>query len=91
MHWVNVFFGWPAGGVWSNLLASALTTLGVYLRAAAKLRQSRAEDRAATAAALAAHRALITAQLAAHRKNVATQLAAHHQAVLAAVTDTKEP
>lgn len=27
MDWVEAFFGWPNGGVWSNLLASVLWTI----------------------------------------------------------------
>jgi hypothetical protein len=71
----DAFFGWPGGGVWSNLVASVLTGVGIWLRAKAKLAQARAEDRAATNSALAEH-----------RQAIAGQLAAHHQAVLAAVT-----
>jgi hypothetical protein len=27
MDWLDSFFAWPGGGVWSNLVASALTTI----------------------------------------------------------------
>jgi hypothetical protein len=76
----DVFFGWPGGGVWSNLVASVLTGVGIWLRAKAKLTQARDEDREATQTALAEHRQAIT-----------EQLADHHQAVLAAVAPKEAP
>jgi hypothetical protein len=27
MGWLDSFFAWPGGGVWPNLVASALTTI----------------------------------------------------------------
>lgn len=77
-----LFFGWPAGGIWPNLLASAVTAPAgaaaggalVWWRARGHLR-SRDEQ----------HAAELTAHHAAIRADVAGQLAAHHQAVLRAV------
>jgi Na+/alanine symporter len=79
-HWLAVFFDWPEGSVWSNLVASALTAAGLWFRAKAKLAQVRAEERATTDQTLAEHRAA-----------VAQQLADHHQAVLAAVSPKETP
>lgn len=32
MRTLALFFGWPAGGVWSNLLASAICSAAVYVK-----------------------------------------------------------
>jgi Co/Zn/Cd efflux system component len=61
------YFGWPLGAVYSNLLASAICSLWVYLRMRAKVR-------AAQVASMA--------QAARHHKEQLDQAAQHHQALI---------
>lgn len=74
-----LYFGWPDGAVWPNLLASAITSsLTAALLVHRALKKMLERERVRRAAELAEHHQAVTAA-------VAAQLAEHHQAVLAAV------
>jgi hypothetical protein len=64
----QVFFGWPGGGVWSNLLASAICVGVAWWRLRAKM---------------IAHHAAQMAQAARHHKEQLTQADVHHKERLA--------
>lgn len=71
----SLFFAWPGGAVWPNLVASAITscaTAVVVVRRGVKKMLDRDRERR-------------EAEFAAHRAAVAGQLAEHHAAVMAAV------
>ena len=67
MHILGLYFGWPTGAVWSNLLASGICSLLVYLRMHAKLKAS--------------HQALADQAQQQHTERMA-QAVAHHGALL---------
>lgn len=64
----QLFFGWPAGQVWPNLLASAITSAAAASLVAWRLlKKIRAEH--------AAHRELVAQQLAQHHTAVLAAVA----------------
>lgn len=63
----QVFFSWPAGGVWSNLVASLICVGVAWWRIRAKL---------------IAHHAAQIAQAARHHREHLEQAAAHHQELM---------
>lgn len=79
----ELWFGWPGGQVWPNLVAAAVGSIGtaalILWRFLAKVQRAHEQEREARKAELAAHHQAVT-------DAVAAQLAEHHQAVLAAVT-----
>lgn len=87
MSWVDSFFAWPNGGVWSNLVASAITSTGALLLVGWRILKKQAVEHEK-------HRQLMARQLAEHHEqvmgHVAAKLAEHHAAVLAAVASEKE-
>lgn len=73
----GVFFGWPAGGVWSNLLASAILAIPGGFALARKLRNQHRQRMAQAER----HHTEQLAQATAHH-NAMRQLAeTHHQAL----------
>lgn len=79
MRTLALFFGWPSGGVWSNLLASAITGSAVWLWGRRHVRSLRRDVREL----LDAHHGLATAHEA-----TSTQV---HELHLALIPPTKPP
>lgn len=76
----SYYFAWYQGGVYGNLIASAITTSLVGALAVLKIREH-----------LAAHREHEAAEREAHRKAIQADLAAHHEKVTAHVTKQLAP
>lgn len=76
----SYYFAWYQGGVYGNLIASAITTGLVAILAVLKVRQH-----------LAAHREHEAAEREAHRKAIRQDLAAHHEKVASHVTAQLAP
>ena len=73
MHVLNLYFGLPAGAVYSNLLASAICAAFVWWRIRARM---------------IAHHAEALAQAARHHLERMSQADAHHEALKAHITAT---
>lgn len=92
MHTLGLFFGWPAGGVYSNLVASVICVAVAWWRIRARLiahhaqalAQSARHHKTAMAHAQACHDALtlhVTGALAEQAAVVSDALGASHEAV----------
>jgi hypothetical protein len=89
MPW-DVFFGWPAGGVWSNLVASLIWATPAGIALARKLRRQHAERMSQAErhhveqmAQATAHHNELKLQVARHAENLANRADAHHEALKA--------
>ena len=71
MHVLNLYFGWPTGAVYSNLLASAICAGLVWWRLRARM---------------IAHHAEALAQAARHHLERMSQAEEHHEALKAHIT-----
>jgi hypothetical protein len=73
VHVLNLYFGWPAGAVYSNLLASAICAVLVYWRLRVQM---------------IAHHAEALAQAARHHAERLKQAADNHEELKAHITAT---
>ena len=73
MHVLDLYFGWPAGAVYSNLVASAICAVLVWWRLRARM---------------VAHHAEALAQAARHHAERLAQADAHHEALKEHITAT---
>lgn len=89
----GLFFGWPAGGVWPNLVASAIWAAPAGAALVRKLHRQHA-DRQAQAerhhvelmAQAAAHHNALKLQAVKHQAELLDRAEAHHEALKAHVT-----
>lgn len=78
MNPIGVFFGWPLGGVWSNLVASLIWATPAGIATWRKLRRQHAERMGQAER----HHAEVQAQMTAQHNTRLHQAEKHHQQAL---------